>query len=103
MVTFNARHGNPLEMMRITATAKGRVQGVGYRYYVRQCAEETGVCGYAKNMPDGSVLIVAEGNRQNLDVFTRMLWATGNLSIRVDDLFITHGEVTGEFSSFGIR
>lgn len=90
-------------MIRITAIAVGRVQGVGYRYYVRGCAADTGVTGYARNMPDGSVMIVAEGNRDAVESFTRLLWAPENLMIRVRDLFVTPGEATGEFVGFGVK
>jgi len=58
-------------MMRITAVARGRVQGVGYRYFVTDCAREAGVCGFVKNKPDGSVLMVAEGREEALDVFLK--------------------------------
>ena len=40
----------------------GRVQGVGYRYFVLRQAEALGVGGYARNRPDGSVEVVAEGD-----------------------------------------
>lgn len=40
---------------------QGRVQGVGYRYFVLRHAEELGVAGYARNQPDGTVEVVAEG------------------------------------------
>ena len=39
----------------------GRVQGVGYRYFALSEAHALGVFGYAKNLPDGSVEVVAEG------------------------------------------
>lgn len=39
----------------------GRVQGVGYRYFVRREAESLGVTGFAKNLPDGRVEVVGEG------------------------------------------
>jgi len=89
-------------MMRITAYAKGSVQGVGYRYFVTDCARETGVSGFVKNMPDGSVTIVAEGSNDALDTFVRMLQTHSN-KIRVDALEVTRSEPTGEFSGFGIR
>ena len=40
----------------------GRVQGVGYRYFALREAQGLGVAGYAKNLPDGSVEVVAEGS-----------------------------------------
>jgi acylphosphatase len=40
---------------------QGRVQGVGYRYFVVRHAEELGLAGYARNQPDGTVEVVAEG------------------------------------------
>jgi acylphosphatase len=45
---------------------KGRVQGVGYRYYVLREAEERRVTGYVRNLADGSVEVVAEGTDQGL-------------------------------------
>ena len=45
----------------------GRVQGVGYRYFALQQAEALQVTGFARNRPDGSVEIVAEGSDDVLD------------------------------------
>jgi len=47
----------------------GRVQQVGFRYYVYRLACELGVKGYVKNMPNGSVLIEAECEDHIMDVF----------------------------------
>lgn len=44
----------------------GRVQGVGYRYFVLREAEALGVSGFARNQPDGSVEVVAEGGAEAL-------------------------------------
>ena len=41
---------------------QGRVQGVGYRYFVLRHADALGVSGYARNRADGSVEVVAEGD-----------------------------------------
>jgi acylphosphatase len=41
---------------------KGRVQGVGYRYFVLRQADTLGVTGYTKNLPGGEVEVVAEGS-----------------------------------------
>jgi acylphosphatase len=48
---------------RLTAWVRGRVQGVGFRWWVRARALELGLAGSATNMDDGRVLVVAEGPR----------------------------------------
>jgi len=50
----------------------GRVQGVGFRYYTRKCALDTGITGYVSNENDGSVFIEAEGAPGRLDIFVEM-------------------------------
>lgn len=47
----------------------GRVQQVGFRYYVYRLASELGVKGYVKNMPDHSVYVEAESDPNTLEVF----------------------------------
>jgi acylphosphatase len=47
----------------------GRVQGVGFRYFARQRADRLGVAGFARNLPDGSVEVVAEGDASALMAF----------------------------------
>ena len=88
--------------MRITAVARGDVQGVGYRYFVTGCARAAGVTGYVRNQPDDSVMMVAEGERAALDAFVRMVKAEGDAVIRVDSLSATTGEASGEFTGFGV-
>ena len=90
-------------MMRITAVARGEVQGVGYRYFVTGCARAAGVTGYVRNQPDGSVVMVAEGEQAALDVFVKMVKAEGDAVIRVDSLSVTTGDASGEFSGFGVK
>lgn len=93
----------PLSMKRIVACARGRVQGVGYRSYVSGCARGTGVTGFVKNMPDGSVTVVAEGSDDSLGRFAGMLHAHGDALIRVESLEVMSCEPTGEFTGFWIR
>lgn len=47
----------------------GRVQGVGFRYFVKQTAQKYGITGSVKNERDGSVYISADGESENLDLF----------------------------------
>jgi acylphosphatase len=52
---------------------RGRVQGVGFRYFARQEAEALGLAGFARNLPDGSVEVVAEGPDQALQAYEARL------------------------------
>ncbi len=62
----------PAISIRVTLVAsfrylvRGRVQGVGYRYFVRRSAQSLGLDGFVRNLPDGSVEVVAEGSEQAL-------------------------------------
>ena len=51
----------------------GRVQGVGYRYFALRQAELLGVTGFARNRPDGSVEVVAEGPEDTLAALEEQL------------------------------
>jgi acylphosphatase len=48
---------------RLTAWVRGRVQGVGFRWWVRSHALALGLHGWAENLPDGRVKVVAQGAR----------------------------------------
>ena len=48
---------------------RGRVQGVGYRYFVMREAAALGVSGFARNLPDGTVEVIAEAADDVLDLF----------------------------------
>src|SRR5436305_8561310 len=52
---------------RLTAWVHGRVQGVGFRWWTRSRALAIGVVGYARNLPDGRVEVVAEGDRDHCE------------------------------------
>ena len=49
--------------MRLTVIVRGRVQGVGFRYWVRRRAEPLGLVGTATNLDNGGVEVVVEGAR----------------------------------------
>ncbi|MBN2141828.1 acylphosphatase [Candidatus Woesearchaeota archaeon] len=53
--------------MRARMTITGRVQGVGFRFYVERCAQNLGLSGYARNTAEG-VEVVAEGPKEKLDL-----------------------------------
>lgn len=79
----------------------GRVQGVGFRYTVRSVARGYKVSGYVRNMPDGSVELVAEGEPAELDAFLREIRDQFSGYIRDEQQQI--GNATGEFHRFEIR
>ena len=61
------------EVVRVRMRVTGVVQGVGYRYFVRNAAVSLGLDGTVRNMPDGSVQIVAEGERGLVEELIRQL------------------------------
>ena len=52
---------------RLEARIHGLVQGVGFRMFARDRARHLGLAGFVRNEPDGSVLVVAEGPRADLN------------------------------------
>ena len=60
----------------------GRVQGVFYRGTTASRAQEMGITGYARNLPDGRVEVLAQGTVAAVDVFVQWLW-TGSVASKV--------------------
>ncbi len=79
----------------------GEVQGVGYRYFCYQKARQYEVVGVVRNRPDGSVEVVAEGDRGMLEIFIQDLKA-GPFSATVRNVKITWSEFTGQYRSFDV-
>ena len=56
-------------------TLNGRVQGVGFRYFVVREAQSLGLAGWVRNLPDGRVEVLASGPPDIVDAFEGRLWA----------------------------
>jgi acylphosphatase len=87
---------------RITATVKGRVQGVGFRYYTRQRARSLNLKGWVRNSYDGSVQLVAEGPRRDVEALLDAV-RIGPSTSRVDDVEVEWSTPTGEYEDFTVR
>lgn len=101
--TFKAEMAhNPVWHWGVHIHVTGIVQGVSFRYYALQEAMRWGVTGWVRNLPDGRVEAVIEGDEAAVD---RMLarCGTGPCSARVDHLEVLPETSTGEFQGFRIR
>jgi len=87
---------------RLDAVVRGRVQGVGFRFFVIRTATELGLVGWVANLPDGAVRCVAEGDLASLEAFVERLRA-GPAAALVDAVLTAWPPATGEFLSFSIR
>jgi len=87
---------------RLTARIAGRVQGVGYRWWVRRQAESLQLVGWVMNADDErSVELVAEGSGEALAELERRL-LIGPSSARIESVDARRGPASGEFDRFGI-
>ena len=77
----------------------GRVQRVGFRFFVENAAQREGIQGYVRNQHDGSVEIVAEGDADAVQRF-EMAVRRGPAGARVDDVVTTDVGATGRFAGF---
>ena len=90
------------ENSRVHIFVSGRVQGVFFRLKTKDKAEELGVSGWVKNLADGRVEIMAEGEKEKIKDLIG--WAQkGPIFARVDKVEVEEGEFKGEFDSFEIK
>ncbi|MBM3144107.1 MAG: acylphosphatase [Chloroflexi bacterium] len=61
------------KQVRLHARVEGRVQGVGFRYFVLDTAQPLGITGWVRNRWDGAVEVLAEGRREDLDTLLEAL------------------------------
>jgi acylphosphatase len=81
---------------------RGRVQGVGFRYFAQATAAREGLHGWVRNLPDGSVEVSAEGEAESVERFERHL-RHGPPSARVSDVQV-HDELPGHRETgFSVR
>lgn len=91
-----------MKQVRVTVRVKGRVQGVFYRQSTLEQAQQLGINGWVRNLPDGDVEAVFEGTEQAVEQM--LAWCRqGPSAARVDDIIISREAPTGAESGFRVR
>ena len=81
---------------------RGRVQGVGFRWFVEREAHMLGIAGWVRNNHDGSVEVLAQGSRDQLSGLHSRL-REGPRAARVDNVTVSEGRPVAGFSTFRIE
>ena len=89
-------------MKRIHLIAHGQVQGVFYRDNTQKKASELGLKGFVRNLPDGTVEVVAEGSEDKLNELISFCKNNPGSS-NVDKVNIKEEKATNEFRDFEVR
>ncbi len=87
---------------RAHVIVEGRVQGVFFRDFTRRQAESRGLTGFVRNLPDGRVEVVLEGEEAAVKSLVEAL-GQGPPLAHVTRLEVTYGTPTGEFPDFSVR
>lgn len=88
--------------MQVNILITGIVQGVGFRKFVRREARLKSLVGWVRNNPDGSVELVAQGEKQTLEEFIKQC-EKGSLLSEVDEVRVTWTESKETYTDFLIR
>ena len=88
----------------VLLSIQGRVQGVGFRYFAQDVAQELGLAGWVRNLPDGSVEAYAEGPKEALEAFIKRLRHGGPPMAKVQTIIPSWKTPQGvSDTSFSIR
>ena len=87
-------------MKHLSIIVRGKVQGVFFRASTKEQADNLGLSGLVRNLPDGNVQIEVEGSDEALQEFVTWCY-TGPRHARVDAVDVRDGEL-GNFTSFQI-
>ncbi len=90
------------EVQELRAIVRGRVQGVGFRYFVVERALSLGLRGYARNESDGGVEVLAQGPRPALENLLALLWR-GPSAASVTQVEVDWSTPSTHVSGFHVR
>jgi len=88
--------------VRAEVIVSGAVQGVFFRHNTRKQAEKNGVCGWVRNLYDGRVEAVFEGEKENVERMIEFC-KRGPPGAEVTSVQVDYGKWTGEFQEFFVR
>ena len=91
-----------MTLKRLHVFYAGRVQGVGFRATAEEVASHLGITGWVKNLHDGRVEVVVEGEEEPLLRFLEEI-RTGPMRNFIQTVEVGWSEATGEFDDFSIR
>lgn len=90
------------EKIRVHIYISGRVQGVFFRRNTKKKAEKLGIAGWVKNLADGRVEAVFEGEKEKVEEMIN--WTKkGSLIAKINGIEVDRQEYQGEFKNFEIR
>ena len=96
----SASHQPPVQARRYLV--RGRVQGVGFRWFVEREAHILQIAGWVRNNPDGTVEVLAQGTREQLAGLHSRL-REGPRAARVDEVEVPDADSTPGLASFQVR
>jgi acylphosphatase len=98
----NISKPNDEDKTSVRLLIKGKVQGVYFRFNMKEVAKKNRVVGWVRNLPDGNVEAFIEGKKE--DVKLVVGWSrVGPTNARVDDVKMDYGQYMGNYNDFIIR
>ncbi len=89
-------------MLQYEIKITGRVQGVGFRYFTHKKATELAIKGWVRNTRNGGVLVLAQGNKADLETFIDYLKIGPPMS-RIDQISKVEMKIVNVFSDFVVK
>ncbi|MFS0749994.1 acylphosphatase [Oceanobacillus sp. 1P07AA] len=90
-------------MRHVKVNVKGQVQGVGFRYFTQSLANENAIVGWVRNEDDGSVLIEAQGEQENMKNFLAEVENGPTKFSRVQDMDVSELEEDSRLTKFEVK
>ncbi len=88
-------------MINYEILVDGIVQGVGFRWATKQLADQLGLVGLVRNLPNGKVFIIAQGPKEQMTTFVNQLKQGPNPYCQVDHVYVNQKNI-GDFHNFQV-